>query len=161
MLHCYTAHNRFGLHFFMLLYLALLTTAALPPWIAALKLYLHEAPTTPYTPAAFLIANACTDLVAYRVFPALALALSTPAQAGLRFSRNFSAVCTTVGTLALFAAAAGGGSVCCALLTRGESPAAAAVCLAVLFGALFGGWLVPADELVNNGCCNALYSNFS
>ena len=75
---------RFGLFFFVLLYLSLLSMSSLPVWRDEQALFAHERAGGLYSDLAYFAAVVACDLVLVRALPPLAFALVTYRAAGLK-----------------------------------------------------------------------------
>jgi ATP-binding cassette, subfamily G (WHITE), member 2 len=82
-MHVQGIQNRFGLLFFILLFLSLLSLSSLPIWKESMLLFYRERDAGAYTTSAFFIARVLFDIVPLRVVPPLLFLVHTYPQVGL------------------------------------------------------------------------------
>jgi ABC-type multidrug transport system ATPase subunit len=82
------AQSRFGLLFFILIYLQLLGLTSLPIWREERLLFRSETSAGLYFPSSYLAATGCVDLLLVRVIPPLLFTLIVYPLAGLNISSD-------------------------------------------------------------------------
>mmetsp|Transcript_1019 Transcript_1019/g.1696 ORF Transcript_1019/g.1696 Transcript_1019/m.1696 type:complete len:319 (-) Transcript_1019:308-1264(-) len=137
--------DRFGIMFFLLLYLSLLSLTSLPLWRDDQQLFVSERGSGIYGTSAYVMASMLFDVLPYRILPPLAFALiSYPLidlndTAGHQFS-FFLILCATNLTTSLICMLIG-------VLTSSNAAANAAGSLAMLTSLLFCGFLLNKKRI--------------
>lgn len=131
-MHVQGIQNRFGMLFFMMLFLSLMSLSSLPIWSEDMVLFFRERDSGAYSTSPYFLAHVLFDVLPLRAFPPLLFTLITYPATGLHSS---SAACVAWFTITLVAGNTASALLCMCLgallpsLTLANMVCARAFCL--------------------------------
>jgi ATP-binding cassette subfamily G (WHITE) protein 2 len=148
--------DRFGIMFFLVLYLSLLALTSLPLWREEQQLFIAERASGIYGTSSYVLASMIFDVVPYRLLPPIAFAFISYPIIGLNDASGhqtffFLAMVATNLTLSGLCMLIG-------VLTSSNASANAAGSLAMLTSLLFCGYLLNKDQTPDSFAWLTLWS---